>query len=313
MRKIQPPKNNSESFVEPFFEPFIDQFCDHLWLEDGLSKKSIEAYRQDLRLLVNFAEKQKKTILTLDMQSLSQFIQSRKLDKATSLNRRITAIRRFYRWAIEHAHVKQNPCTELSPARTGILLPKILSEDTVNKLLSSPNTETPLGIRDKAMLETLYATGLRVSELVGLQVNQVDLNAGLVKIIGKGNKERLVPLGQWAIESVQRYCIEVRPQLLKRQKCAFVFLNYQGKPMSRMGFWKTIRQYAIKANILAPLSPHILRHAFATHLLNNGADLRVVQLLLGHADITSTQIYTHVAQERLRNLMVDHHPRGKAN
>jgi integrase/recombinase XerD len=291
-------------------DALIDRFCDALWLEDGLAKKTLEAYRQDLQLLCVFCLEKKLNLLELESEQLSEFIHSRGTDKASSLNRRISSLRRFFHWAAREKLLTGDPTRQLANAKQGLRIPKIINEEQVFALLESPDVNTPQGLRDKAMLETLYATGLRVSELVGLVFTAIDLQAGVLKVLGKGNKERLVPLGENAIESIENYLKFARVQLLGKQKTDALFLSYQGQALSRQSFWKLIKKYAVLAGIEATLSPHVLRHAFATHLLNHGADLRVVQLLLGHADITTTQIYTHVATERLKQLVREHHPRG---
>ena len=291
-------------------DDLIDRFCDALWLEDGLAKKTLEAYRQDLQLLKHFCTEKQLGLLELEPQRLSEFIQGRGSDKASSLNRRISSLRRFFHWAVREKMLTGDPTRQLTHAKQGLRIPKVISEDQVLALLDAPELNTPQGLRDKAMLETLYATGLRVSELVGLVFSAVDLQAGVLKVLGKGNKERLVPLGENAIECIENYLKFARTQLLGKHKTDALFLSYQGQALSRQSFWKIIKKYALLAGMEATLSPHVLRHAFATHLLNHGADLRVVQLLLGHADITTTQIYTHVATERLKQLVREHHPRG---
>jgi integrase/recombinase XerD len=288
----------------------IDSFCDALWLEDGLSRPTLEAYRRDLSLLDVFCQANGLTLTGLTEDDLFNFRTSRNGDKPISLNRRQSAIKRFYAWAVREKHCQVDPCRQLHSARQGQRLPKTLTEEQVEALLVSPDNSTPLGLRDRAMLETLYATGLRVSELVGLELANIDTNAGLIKVIGKGNKERLVPLGEAAVDALNDYLKKGRKALLSKQKTKALFLSYQGMPMSRQWFWKAIKTHALKAGITSSISPHVLRHAFATHLLNHGADLRVVQLLLGHADISTTQIYTHVATARLKTLLAQHHPRG---
>ena len=231
--------------------------------------------------------------------------------KATSVARRLSTLRRFYRLQLERATVREDPTARVRSPKQPRRLPKLLSEAQVEALLAAPATETTLGLRDRAMLETLYATGLRVSELVGLRMAQVSLDMGVVRVVGKGSKERLVPLGDEAVEWLQRYVKEARPTLAGERKSECVFLTNRHTPLTRQAFWALIKRYALKSAIApAALSPHVLRHAFATHLLNHGADLRVVQLLLGHADITTTTIYTHVARERLKQLHAQHHPRG---
>lgn len=291
-------------------DALIDRFCDALWLEDGLSRLTLDAYRRDLQLLAQFAVAQKADLLTLGQAGLLAFRDSRQQDAPSSRNRRLSASKRFYAWAVRERLLTASPADKLRSAQQRRGIPKSLTEEQVEALLQAPDVEQPLGLRDRAMLETLYATGLRVSELVGLQTDSIDLNTGVVKVIGKGNKERLVPLGDAAVEALREYLQKARTLLLGKQKTGALFLSYQGDAMSRQWFWKAIKTHAIKAGIATSISPHVLRHAFATHLLNHGADLRVVQLLLGHADITTTQIYTHVATERLKRIVQAHHPRG---
>ena len=222
----------------------------------------------------------------------------------------MTVLRRFYQWALREKHVSTDPTLKLLTARQAPRLPQTLSEAQVEALLAAPNTEIPLGLRDRAMLELLYASGLRVSELVGLPMLSLNLREGVLRITGKGNKERLVPFGEEAADSLQNYLSQSRPVLLGKQNSSAVFVTQQGTAMSRVMFWKLIKKYALLADVHVPLSPHTLRHAFATHLLNHGADLRAVQMLLGHSDISTTTIYTHVARERLKALHAQHHPRG---
>jgi len=230
--------------------------------------------------------------------------------RASTANRRLTVLRRFYQWALREKHVSTDPTLKLLTARQAPRLPQTLSEAQVEALLAAPNTETPLGLRDRAMLELLYASGLRVSELVGLPMLSLNMREGVLRITGKGNKERLVPFGEEAADSLQQYLSQARPVLLGKQHSPTVFVTQQGAAMSRVMFWKLIKKYALLADVHVPLSPHTLRHAFATHLLNHGADLRAVQMLLGHSDISTTTIYTHVARERLKALHAQHHPRG---
>jgi integrase/recombinase XerD len=230
--------------------------------------------------------------------------------KATSANRRLTVLRRFYRWALRERLLSADPCINIDSARQPARFPKTLSEAQVEALLGAPDVTTPLGLRDRAMLEVLYATGLRVSELVGLKTFEVGMNEGVVRVIGKGDKQRLVPLGEIAVEWLTRWQAGGRVELLKGRATDAMFVTSRASAMTRQMFWKLIKQHAVRAGITQPLSPHTLRHAFATHLLNHGADLRVVQLLLGHSDISTTQIYTHVAKERLKTLHEQHHPRG---
>lgn len=287
----------------------IDAFIDALWLEDGLAANSLAAYRRDLRALAAWA--QQRSLLALqeaDLQAYfaAQFAGSR----PTTANRRLATLRRFYRWAVRDGRIQADPTQRLANARTPARFPRALTEAQVEALLAAPDVRTELGLRDRAMLEVLYATGLRVSELVSLRLASVSLADGLVRVIGKGNKERIVPLGEEARAWLERYFAQARPRLLGARASEAVFVTARAEPMTRQRFWRLVKDYARRAGIDAPLSPHGLRHSFATHLLNHGADLRVVQLLLGHADISTTQIYTHVARERLKVLHARHHPRG---
>ena len=291
----------------------IDNFCDALWLEDGLAKATLDSYRSDLGRLAGWlAEHSHEPLLDLREATLQGFIAHlSRHTRATSQARYLSTLRRFYRWQLGRGRIVADPTLSLAnPARPS-RLPKVMSEKQVDALLNAPNLETPLGLRDRAMLETLYATGLRVSELVNLQIHEVSFNDNVLRALGKGSKERLVPLGELAIDWLHRYLDEARPDILKGQQSEALFVTARGGPMTRQAFWQLIKRYAAQAAIdPAKLSPHVLRHAFATHLLNHGADLRVVQLLLGHADISTTQIYTHVARERLKTLHAMHHPRG---
>jgi integrase/recombinase XerD len=291
--------------------PLILDFTTALWLEDGLSKNSIAAYQRDLGQLSTWAKVQNTSLLKLDNPAIQQYIAQRfGGGTATSSNRRLTVIRRFFQWAIRQGLTGVDPTIDLRSAKQAPRIPQTLSEAQVEALITAPDIETSLGLRDRAMLETLYATGLRVSELVDLKTLSVALNEGVVRVIGKGNKERMVPLGEEARSWIVKFLKQGRPVLLNGKTCDALFVTQRADGMSRQMFWNLIKKYAFLAEIHAPLSPHTLRHAFATHLLNHGADLRVVQLLLGHADISTTQIYTHVARERLKQLHGQHHPRG---
>ena len=291
----------------------IDNFCDALWLEDGLAKATLNSYRSDLgRLSLWLANNANEPLLDLRETTLTGFIAHlSKQTRASSQARYLSTLRRFYRWQLGRGRIVADPTLKLANPSRPSRLPKVMSEKQVEALLDAPDLDTPLGLRDRAMLETIYATGLRVSELVGLRLHEVSLADGVLRALGKGSKERLVPLGQLAIEWIQRYLNEARPDILNGQQSDDLFVTARGSAMTRQAFWHLIKRYALIAGI-APekLSPHVLRHAFATHLLNHGADLRVVQLLLGHADISTTQIYTHVARERLKTLHKTHHPRG---
>ncbi|WP_428825763.1 site-specific tyrosine recombinase XerD [Azonexus sp. IMCC34842] len=291
----------------------VDRFCDALWLEDGLAKATLDSYRSDLgRLGLWLAENNHEPLLDIRETTLTAFVAHlSRHTRASSQSRYLSTLRRFYRWQLGRGRIVADPTLKLvNPARPS-RLPKVTSEKQVDNLLNAPDLDTPLGLRDRAMLETIYATGLRVSELVNLKLHEIGFNEGVLRALGKGSKERLVPLGEQAIDWLQRYLNEARPEILKGQQSDALFVTARGGAMTRQAFWQLIKRYALIAGI-APekLSPHVLRHAFATHLLNHGADLRVVQLLLGHADISTTQIYTHVARERLKSLHAMHHPRG---
>lgn len=291
----------------------IDTFCDALWLEDGLAKATLDSYRSDLgQLALWLANHAPDSLLDLRETTLTAFVAHlSRHTRASSQSRYLSTLRRFYRWQLGRGRIVADPTLKLlNPARPA-RLPKVMSEMQVERLLGAPDIETPLGLRDRAMLETLYATGLRVSELVNLQLYEVSFNDNVLRALGKGSKERLVPLGEVAIDWLGRYLNEARSDIIKGQQSDALFVTARGGAMTRQAFWHLIKRYATQAAIdPAKLSPHVLRHAFATHLLNHGADLRVVQLLLGHADISTTQIYTHVARERLKILHADHHPRG---
>ena len=293
----------------------IDQFCDACWLEDGLSKNSLSAYRRDLTLFANWLELDSectKSIYQVVEADLTAYMASKRDDKASTANRRLTVFKRFYRYALRQHLVEQDPCLKLRAAKQAQRFPKVLSEEQITTLLNTPDTAEALGLRDRTMLELMYASGLRVSEIVSLKTVALGLNEGVVRVVnGKGGKERLVPFGAEAGEWLRRYLQEARHVLLEGKTCQEVFVGrHTGSGLTRQAFWSIIKRYAQLADIKVPLSPHTLRHAFATHLLNHGADLRVVQLLLGHADISTTQIYTHVARERLKSIHAQHHPRG---
>lgn len=290
----------------------IDRFIDEVWLQDGLSKNTLEAYRRDLVLFARwFATQSERDPADATDAELADYLARISTHSKASTQRRVlSALRRFFRHLLQQERIGSDPTRQLSPPASVERFPRTLSEMQVEALLAAPETESAFGLRDRAMLETIYASGLRVSELVNLRLFEIDLVQGLVRITGKGGRERLVPLGEWALTWVSRYLAEARPQLLK-MPCDYVFLTRFGGPMTRQMFWMTIKTHAVSAGIAREqISPHTLRHAFATHLLNHGADLRVVQLLLGHADISTTQIYTHVARERLRQLHARHHPRA---
>jgi integrase/recombinase XerD len=292
-----------------------DAFCDALWLEEGLSRNTLEAYRRDLVQLGQWLAPQGRTLLATTELDLNRYFAERhSATRATTANRRLTVFRRYFRWALRERQIELDPTLRLLAARQPLRVPKTLSEAQVEALLGAPDTGTALGQRDRAMLELMYASGLRVSELVTLKTWHVGLNEHVLRITGKGNKERLVPFGQVAGQWLQRYLGDGRPDMLGGLQSEDLFVTARGsragEAMSRVMFWNIVKKHALVAGITSPLSPHTLRHAFATHLLNHGADLRAVQLLLGHADISTTTIYTHVARERLKNVVAQHHPRG---
>lgn len=291
----------------------LERFLDVLWLERGLTPNTLAAYRSDLELFALWLGEQGGELLAAQRETLLSYLQERSIEGARprSTARLLSSLRRFYRYLVRERLREDDPSARIDSPRLGRPLPKSLTEDEVEALLNAPDITTPLGLRDRAMLETLYATGLRVSELVGLTVTQISLTQGVVKVIGKGRKERLVPLGELAVEWLERFMRESRPALqTTAQPSASLFPSRLGEGMTRQAFWQLIKRYAVQSGISKPLSPHTLRHAFATHLLNHGADLRVVQLLLGHSSLSTTQIYTHVARERLKVLHAAHHPRG---
>ena len=296
--------------IDSINQDIIDQFIDAIWLESGLSKNTLSAYRSDLK---RFAESiAPMSLLQAEQQQIQQFLATLLAAqiKGSSSARILSTLRRFYRYQIRERRVQADPSAQVLSPKQGRPLPKAISEQQVTDLLLAPDVDKPLGLRDRAMLELLYATGLRVSELVELTLLEINLDMGVVRIIGKGSKERLVPLGEQAIDWVQQYLARGRDVMLKQQNSDAVFVTTRGSAMSRQAFWYLIKKYAVLAGINQGLSPHTLRHAFATHLINHGADLRSVQMLLGHADLSTTQIYTHIARERLQSMHAQHHPRG---
>lgn len=290
----------------------IEQFTDALWMEHGLSRNTLTAYRNDLAGLAKWLALQGRVLRTARRQDLLGYLSERVVAgaKPRTTARLVSSMRRFYRYLVREEHLKEDPSVRIETPRIGRPLPDTLSEVEVEALLDAPEAADTLGLRDRAMLELLYACGLRVSELISLTPDQVNLTQGVVRLVGKGNKERLVPLGEEAVDWLQRYIDEGRPELAGGSIARQLFITRRGAGMTRQAFWYRIRHYAVKSGINKPLSPHTLRHAFATHLLNHGADLRVVQMLLGHSDLSTTQIYTHVARERLKELHAQHHPRG---
>ncbi len=292
----------------------IDEFCDTLWLEQGLAKNSLDAYRRDLKLFAGWLEAkrpQRASLLAVQPEDIAAYFAERHADtRPSSANRRLSVLKRFYGLALRRNQVPIDPCLKMASAKQPTRFVHTLSESQVEALLAAPDVSTPLGLRERTMLELMYASGLRVSELVDLKLVEVSLNDGVLRITGKGGKTRLVPFGQEARSWLERYLRDARGIILNGQVDDALFVTGRGGAMTRQMFWILIKKHAQKAGIQGPLSPHTLRHAFATHLLNHGADLRVVQLLLGHADISTTQIYTHVARERLKHLHAQHHPRG---
>lgn len=291
----------------------IDAFLDAIWLEDGLAQNTLAAYRRDLSGFALWLHgTTRKPLEAADAADIQDWFAAKHASsKATTANRRLASLRRYYLWALRQGIVSKDPCLALRAAKQAARFPKTLSEDQVDALLEAPDKRSTLGIRDRAMLETLYATGLRVTELISLSVLEVSLTEGVVRVtMGKGGKDRLVPLGDEAQYWIETYLKQARPELLGQRRCDALFITARAAIMTRQSFWLIVKKYAALADIHVPLSPHVLRHAFATHLLNHGADLRVVQMLLGHADISTTQIYTHVARERLKALHAKHHPRA---
>jgi integrase/recombinase XerD len=292
----------------------IDAFCDALWLEHGLSKNTLDAYRRDLSAAAQWLAQRGKRLLEATEDDLRGYIHARHAStRPSTANRRMSALRRFFRLALRNRQIALDPTLRLASAKQSQRFPKTLSYQDVEALLLAPQTDNATGLRDRAMLELMYASGLRVSELIGVKSTDISLSEGVVRVIGKGDKERLVPIGEEAAGAIELYLKKGRAELCAGQPRDALFVTSQSAlasgAMTRQMFWRLVKRYAIKAGIRS-LSPHTLRHAFATHLLNHGADLRVVQLLLGHADISTTQIYTHVARERLKQLHSTHHPRG---
>lgn len=289
----------------------LDAFIDHLWLEDGLAKNTLESYRTDLSQFAVWLSKNKVSLLEASQANIQQYLAVKfPHSKPRSVSRLIASLRRFYRYCLREHLLEVDPTLQIDSPKLPRSLPKSLNEEEVENLLSAPNTSEPIGLRDRAMLELLYASGLRVSELVTIKVTEVNTQDGVVRVTGKGSKTRLVPMGEEAADWIIRYLKHARPEILQRKMSDALFVTNRAAAMTRQAFWYLIKRYAIQAGIHKPMSPHVLRHAFATHLLNHGADLRVVQMLLGHSDISTTQIYTHVARERLKSLHSAHHPRG---
>lgn len=298
----------------------IERFIDHLWMENGLSENTLTAYRNDLAGFALWLQDNHQSLLKVNAEIIQDFLafNYRIKQKRRSVARLLSTLRRFYLFFHRENHISEDPTRLLESPKGGHSLPVSLNEQQIDDLLAAPDTSDDLGLRDRAMLEVLYATGLRVSELINLQTSQISMQQGVIRVVGKGNKERLVPVGEVALDWLMKYYRQSRPQLLKTavnnkniSLCSEIFVTKRGRAMTRQAFWHIVKRYAITAGIATEhLSPHTLRHAFATHLLNHGADLRVVQMLLGHSDISTTQIYTHVADQRLRDLYQNHHPRA---
>jgi integrase/recombinase XerD len=291
-------------------DPGIDAFIDALWLEEGLSKNTLAAYRSDLTLYAHWLATKSKALDQTDVHDLEGYLAARADGKNSSAQRRLTVLKRYFRWAVRERRVGADPTLKFAAPKRMPRNIKTLTEAQVEALLAAPDADTPLGLRDRAMLELIYASGLRVSELVTLKTFHLSMNDQVLRITGKGDKERLVPFGAVARDWILRYLAEARPRILDGQQTEDFFVTARGEGMTRAMFWVIVKKYARAAGIASSLSPHTLRHAFATHLLNHGADLRAVQMLLGHADISTTTIYTHVARERLKQLHAQHHPRG---
>ena len=307
---INPPGQDTAPAVHQV--QLVERFLDNLWAERGLSDNSLQSYRHDLLNLHNRLAANGKPLTGATREDILALLASEiKTGKSPrSLSRYLSAYRQFFGWLLREGKIDSDPVALIESPKTGRGLPKALTEKQVESLLASPDTGTVLGLRDKAMLELMYATGLRVSELVGLKLSNINLNQGVIRVVGKGQKERLVPIGDEAHESLQTYLSSGRPELLKGVQTDYVFVTTRKSGMTRQAFWYMVRRYAALCDVSRKLSPHMLRHSFATHLLNNGADLRVVQLLLGHSDLSTTQIYTHIAREGLKRMHEAHHPRG---
>jgi integrase/recombinase XerD len=297
--------------MSPASQSSIDAFIDAIWLEEGLAKNTLEAYRRDLTLFAQWlGDRPLDSTVKTDIDGYFSHKFKEEKSKATTSNRRLTVLKRYFRWGIRERFIAEDPTLKLESAKQQLRVPKTLTEPQVESLLAAPDVEAPLGLRDRTMLELMYASGLRVSELVGLKTFNVGMNEGVLRILGKGSKERLVPFGEVARDWLVRYLAQGRGAILGEQQTDDLFVTARGSGMTRAMFWFLVKKYACLAGIASPMSPHTLRHAFATHLLNHGADLRAVQMLLGHADISTTTIYTHVARERLKQLHARHHPRG---
>jgi integrase/recombinase XerD len=301
----------SEQVLSPENNAELDVFIDHLWLEDGLSKNTLQSYRLDLMSFALWAQDQHKLLISIEPVDIQQYLAVKfPQSKPRSISRLIASLRRFYRYCLRENKINADPTLQIESPKLPRSLPKSLNEDEVLSLLNAPNLNEPAGLRDRAMLELLYACGLRVTELVSIKTTEVSVSDSVVRVTGKGSKTRLVPMGEEAADWIGRYLKEARHEILQKRLSDALFVTNRGDEMTRQAFWYLIKRYALLAGITKHMSPHVLRHAFATHLLNHGADLRVVQMLLGHSDISTTQIYTHVARERLKKLHSQHHPRG---
>ena len=293
-------------------EQIIEQFCDQIWMEQGLSDATLSSYRSDLKLFNQWLHKQGKELVNISGFDIQQYLAERYSQQYSSRStaRFLSSARKFYRYLLQSNLIKVDPTQQIESPKLQPPVPKSLSEEDVNNLLNQPDLDTVLGLRDKAMLELLYSSGLRISELISVEMNQIGFQQGVMRVIGKGNKERLVPIGEEALQAIEQYVRYGRAELAREIVSDWLFLSTRGQKMTRQTFWHRIKLYAKTAGIRKHLSPHTLRHAFATHLLNHGADLRTLQMLLGHSDLSTTQIYTYVAKERLKQLHSEHHPRG---
>ena len=300
------------SSISPIDSQQIALFADHLWMHDGLSQHTLSSYQTDLKLFARWLVGKKTQLLSVDDGLLQDYLSHRFASKYSerSTARLLSTLRRFYGYAIEANISQADPTAKIASPKLSKPLPKTLSESDVEQLLAAPNLETDIGTRDLAMIEMMYASGLRVSELINIQFSQMSLQQGVVRVLGKGSKERLVPFGEVALGAIERYIKTTRSIYLGSKACDYLFLSSRGQKMTRQTFWYRLKHYAQQTSIKTKLSPHTLRHAFATHLLAHGADLRTLQLLLGHSDLSTTQIYTHIAKERLQLLHAKHHPRG---
>ena len=296
-------------------QTILDEFIDRIWLEEGLARNTLDSYRQDLTQFAQWLEKEAaKDLLQVEQFDIQRYLAFKfPVSKPRSISRLIASLRRLYRFCLRENKIAQDPSLQIESPKLPRSLPKSLSEDEVEALLAASDVHDAIGLRDRAMLELLYASGLRVSELVSLKVTEASLAEGVVRVTGKGSKTRLVPMGEVAVDWITRYLKEARPAILEKRLSDSMFVTQRGSAMTRQAFWYLIKRYALLAGIHKPMSPHVLRHAFATHLLNHGADLRVVQMLLGHSDISTTQIYTHVAGDRLNKLVQEHHPLARKN